>query len=127
MGRTVPSMGQGLLDEILSIALKTEFHYKERKYERIKNNKCSTLITYADNSISNGNVYKQLGFALIKETKWNYWYLSSEKHDKLLHRSNFMRHKLNTKLTEKEEMYKRGYRRYYDAGNKVYEMNITRN
>lgn len=93
----------------------------------IKNNKCSTLITYADNSISNGNVYKQLGFALIKETKWNYWYLSSEKHDKLLHRSNFMRHKLNTKLTEKEEMYKRGYRRYYDAGNKVYEMNITRN
>lgn len=93
----------------------------------IKNNKCSTLITYADNSISNGNVYKQLGFTLTKETKWNYWYLSRDKHDKLLHRSNFMRHKLNTKLTEREEMYNRGYRRYYDAGNKVFEMNIVKN
>lgn len=92
----------------------------------IKNNQCSTLITYADNSISNGNVYKQLGFTLTKETKWNYWYFSYNNHNKLLHRSNFMRHKLNTKLTEKEEMYNRGYRRYYDAGNKVFEMIIAK-
>lgn len=92
----------------------------------IENNECSNLITYSDNSISNGNVYKQLGFTLIKETKWNYWYLSNDNHNKLLHRSNFMRHKLNTTLSEREEMYKRGYRRYYDAGNKVFEMNVRK-
>lgn len=93
----------------------------------VKNNKCSNLITYSDNSISNGNVYKQLGFKFIKETKWNYWYLSSDRHNKLFHRSNFMRHKLNTTLSEREEMYKRGYRRYYDAGNKVFEIDISKN
>ena len=92
----------------------------------INNNQCSNLITYSDNSISNGNVYKQIGFTLVKETKWNYWYFFSKGNRKLLHRSNFMRHKLNTKLSEKEEMYKRGYRRYYDAGNKVFEMNIIK-
>ena len=91
----------------------------------IKNNNCSNLITYSDNSISDGNVYKLLGFSLVKETKWNYWYLSPTNNHKLLHRSNFMRHKLNTDLTEKEEMYNRGYRRYYDAGNKVFEMKLN--
>ena len=93
----------------------------------IKHNKCASLITYSDNSISNGAVYNHLGFKFIKETKWNYWYIQPDKHDKLLHRSNFMRHKLGTTLTEREEMYKRGYRRYYDAGNKVYEMILDNN
>ena len=62
-----------------------------------------------------------MGFNFIRETKHNYWYISKNK-DRLLHRSNFMRHKLNTKLTEREEMYSLGYRRYYDAGNKVFEL-----
>lgn len=86
----------------------------------LKDTKCKKLKTYSDNSISDGNVYKKLGFKFIKETKWNYWYLDCKNKSKLLHRSNFMRHKLNTNLTEKEEMYNRGYRRYYDAGNKIF-------
>lgn len=90
----------------------------------IKNNKCNKLKTYSDNSISDGKLYETLGFKLVNETKFNYWYIAHDNHNKLYHRSNFMRHKLNTNLTEKEEMYKRKYRRYYDAGNKVFEMII---
>lgn len=86
----------------------------------LKNFNCKKLITYSDNCISNGNIYKKLGFTFLRETKWNYWYIDKNK-NKLFHRSNFMRHKLNTLLTEKEEMYSRGYRRYYDAGNRVFE------
>lgn len=82
---------------------------------------CKKLITYSNNCISNGDIYKKMGFNFIRETKHNYWYISKNK-DRLLHRSNFMRHKLNTKLTEREEMYSLGYRRYYDAGNKVFEL-----
>lgn len=90
----------------------------------IADNNCKTLKTYSDNSISTGDVYKKLGFKLLRETKWNYWYIDTNNRDKLLHRSNFMRHKLNTTLTEKEEMYNRGYRRYYDAGNKVFILKL---
>lgn len=86
----------------------------------INNHDFDVLKTYSDNTISNGKVYKELGFEYKGETKWNYWYFAHGK-EKLYHRSNFMKHKLNTALTEKEEMYRRKYRRYYDAGNKVFE------
>lgn len=79
------------------------------------------VITYSDNMISDGKLYGNLGFVQVRETKFNYWYLTPDE-KKLLHRSNFMKHKLNTTLTEREEMYNRGYRRYYDAGHKVFEL-----
>lgn len=77
------------------------------------------IISYADNRISNGNLYQKLGFFLLRQTKYNYWYV--EKSGRLYHRSKFMKHKLNTDLSQRDYMYSNGYRRYYDCGHKVYE------
>lgn len=79
----------------------------------------SKIISYANCDISNGNLYKILGFEEEGHTGLNYWWA---KDGIKFHRSKFMKHKLikegeNPNLSESEIMKKRGYYRIYGTGN----------
>jgi very-short-patch-repair endonuclease len=95
--------------------------YFEQKYIPQK------LISYADRRWSKGNLYQQLGFKFIENTRPNYWYFKKPEL-KLYNRLSFQKHKLCYKLehfdvnkTEHENMKNNGYNRIYDCGNMVFE------
>jgi len=87
----------------------------------IKEHNPSFIMTYADRRYSDGNLYKILGFELVKTTKPNYVYIKGSNY---YSRQQFMKYKLRDKLktfdsnlTEAENMFNNGYRRMWDAGN----------
>lgn len=82
------------------------------------------FISYANRRWSNGNVYERLGMTKIGSSPPCYWYISK---GRVFHRSSFMKHKLkdrlqsfNPKLTEVENCYDNGLRRFWDCGNHIY-------
>jgi len=85
----------------------------------IKNYKSKEIITYADRSHSNGNLYKKLGFKFVLKTKSNYYYVIDKKR---YYRFNFRKDVLvkegfNSNKTEHEIMLERNFYRIYNAGN----------
>ena len=82
------------------------------------------LLTYADLRISQGNLYKELGFSYSHRSSPNYFWV---KVHKTLSRYQTQKHKLqellgdkfDPKLTEVENMHLSGWKRVYDAGNLV--------
>lgn len=90
----------------------------ERQY-RPKN-----LISYADRRWSMGNLYKELGFNLDRESPPNYWYF---KRGNLESRVKYQKHKLKNLLekydeskSEVQNMKDNGYDRIFDCGNLVF-------
>lgn len=88
-----------------------------------------TVISYADRRWSEGNLYKQLGFTLLRESTPSYFYINCEDILTRLNRINFQKHKLKDKLaifdenlTEYENMITNGYTRIYDCGTLVFEL-----
>ena len=84
--------------------------------------------TYSDNMVSDGNVYKSIGFKLIENINPTFWYLVKNKRS---HRLNWRKQKLvkmgyDSNKTEEEIMAELGYYRIYNAGNKkwIYNNNI---
>ena len=80
-----------------------------------------TIISYANLDISNGKLYKILGFNNKGHTGLNYWWVK----DKRFHRSNFMKYKLvkdgaDPNKTENEIMNERGYNKIYGNGNLLF-------
>lgn len=78
-----------------------------------------TIISYADQRWSNGNVYESLGFEYASTSPPSYWYL--EKYNNRLHRSVFMKHRVikmggDPNKTEWENMQDFGYDRIWDCG-----------
>jgi len=83
------------------------FKYFTTKYNT------NLIVSYADRSYSNGNVYKKLDFIEDHITKIGYHYVV----DKIRkHRFNFRKNKLNTDKTEHEEMQNRNIFRIYNSG-----------
>ena len=91
----------------------------------------TSIVSYSDRRLfDNGKLYDILGFKLDHVSDPGYWYFKGSDHTvnvSLLHRSQFMKHKLKDKLnhfdpnlTEWENMENNGYLRVYDCGNKVY-------
>jgi hypothetical protein len=85
-----------------------------------------SILTYADRRYSNGDIYKRLGFRLLKVTKPNYCYIKGYK---WFPRQEFQKHKLHNKLkvfdknkTESENMFLNGYRQLFDAGHLKFEL-----
>ena len=78
-----------------------------------------SIISYADRSYSNGNLYKQLGFKFSHATEPGYAYYN--RHDRLS-RYQCQKHKIDPKspLTEKELMAERNFYPVYDSGNLVF-------
>lgn len=94
------------------------------KYFR-KNNKGS-IISYADKRWSKGNLYKQLGFTELSDSKPNYFYIKQQER---FSRLQFQKHKLKDKLkifdanlTETQNMINNNFNKIWDCGNKVYSL-----
>ena len=90
-----------------------------------KNYKSKNIITYADRSYSQGNMYKKIGFNLNKVTDPGYVWI---KGNEIYTRYQCQKHKLkdilgekfNKDLSENENMYLNGYIKIYDCGNLVF-------
>lgn len=92
-----------------------------------------SIVSYSDNRISNGNLYKTLGFDLIKEIPPDYYYINTNNNqasERRYHKS-FMKKSNQAKkfkdpttckkifdpnLTEYENSHANGYYRIYNAG-----------
>ncbi len=90
-----------------------------------KTYKPKSLITYADRRYSTGELYYKLGFTFIKNTPPNYIYY---KRNLFLSRMQTQKHKLekllvnfNKNITESENMFNHGYRRFWDCGNMSFQ------
>jgi hypothetical protein len=94
----------------------------------INNYKYNTIISYADRSYSNGNLYKQLGFELDHITEPNYYYVI----DGIRHyRYNFRKDILikegyDSNKTEHEIMLERKIYRIYNSGNYKFKYKFNR-
>lgn len=87
------------------------------------------IITYADRSYSQGNMYRQIGFSLNKISDPSYvWAKGNE----ILSRYQCQKHKLkeilgdnyNERLSENENMSLNGFYKLYDCGNLVFEKHL---
>ena len=81
------------------------------------------IISYSDNRLFNGNIYKKLGFSYCGESKPNYWYVINNLR---YYRFNFRKSQLvkegyDNSKTEEEIMFERKIYRIYDCGNKRWE------
>ena len=85
----------------------------------IKNYNPTRIISYADRIWSNGNLYYQLGFKLVNTTKPDYKYIINGVRK---HKSNFKKSKLDTTLTESQEMNNKGINKIYDCGKLKFEL-----
>ena len=88
----------------------------------ISNYEFSSIISYADRSWSQGELYETLGFNFIKNTIKNYWYVVDNKR---VNRFNFRKDVLvsegfDPNKSEREIMLDRGIYRIYDSGSKLY-------
>lgn len=86
----------------------------------INNYVVNKIISYSDNSISNGNLYKILGFKFASNSIPNYYYIINGIR---YHRFNFRKDKLikegfDSSKTEDIIMKERGYLKIWNAGNK---------
>lgn len=85
----------------------------------------ASVISYANRRWSRGDVYRQLGFDLLKVSAPNYWYVRG---DEVLSRYQAQKHKLpqllgesfDPELSESENMQQAGFERIYDCGNLVF-------
>jgi len=92
------------------------FKYFIKKFSPIE------VISYADRSWSQGNLYEKLGFELHSKTRPNYYYVINGVRN---HRFNFRKDKLvkegfDQSKTEHEIMLERKIYRIYDSGQLKY-------
>lgn len=91
-----------------------------------QNYKPKSIITYADRSYSQGNMYFKLGFKFIKNNVPSYNWI---KDNIILSRFQCQKSKLkeillekfNEQLSETENMLLNGFSKIYDCGNIVFE------
>jgi len=85
----------------------------------IKNYNPSEINTYADRSISQGNLYKQLGFEFKGKTQPNYYYIidNARKHRFNYRKNLLVNQGFDLNKTEHHIMLERNIFRIYDSGN----------
>ncbi len=93
------------------------FKFFSKKYKPTK------VISYADRSWSQGDMYEKLGFKLIHKTQPNYYYIIGNRRK---YRFNYRKDKLvregfDSNKTEHEIMLERNIFRIYDSGSLKYE------
>jgi very-short-patch-repair endonuclease len=95
----------------------------------IKTYQPNSIISCIDRRYSQGNLYKQLGFKFIENTKPSYWYFK-ESYSIKYNKFNFRKDRLvsegfDSNKTEKEIMLERGYLRIYDCGNMKFKLTLN--
>lgn len=101
---------------MIGVASKLLSHFK-------KNYKWEQIFSYADRRWSTGNLYAQIGFELIGNTKPNYWYFANGSIER---RHRFALRKKSSEpkdITEWELRRNQGWNRIWDCGNLKYVMN----
>ena len=88
----------------------------------------NSVVTFSDNRLGSGGVYRHLGFKPTRQTPPNYFYYHKSNTRSMESRIKYQKHKLDalldtfdSGLTEKENMKINGYFILYDCGNTVYE------
>ena len=95
----------------------------------IKNNQVSKIISFSDNTYSDGGLYKNNGFTKVKDLPVDYKYIWGKE---LKHKFGFRKKKLaqmfdNTEgKTEHEICLENNVLRVYDAGKQKFELNIQK-
>ena len=89
-----------------------------------RKNHPGSIVTYANRMYSNGNLYKNNGFSLIKINKPSYWYIDKNC-STIIHKSNLRKNKLLKLLnvptkTERQLSEELGYNIIWDCGTKTY-------
>ena len=91
----------------------------------------SYIISFSDNRWSEGNLYRALGFELIKEVPISYMYFKASGEAVLEHKFGYRKKLIEKKLgpllpgeTEYQAMVRFGYDRIWDCGKKKWEMKI---
>lgn len=86
----------------------------------------SELITYANKSYSNGELYEKCGFTYICDTKPNYYYIinNKRKHRYMFRKNILVKQGYDKNKTEKQIMSERNILSIYDSGSKKYKMII---
>jgi hypothetical protein len=89
------------------------------KYFLNSSDKILQIVSYADRSYSDGNLYKKLGFKLEYITKPNYYYIvNGIRKNRLNYRKDKILHLTDDKTkTENEIMEDLGFHRVYNSGN----------
>ena len=96
----------------------------------IKNYKPKTITSFSSNDISNGSLYKRLGFETDNKITTAYWYISHKDYIRY-HRTSFTKNRLkkmgyNTKeMTEDQIMSNLPYFKIYDSGHIKHELHIN--
>lgn len=85
----------------------------------IRNYSARRVISYADKDWSVGDLYYKLGFNKISESLPDYKYLVNHMR---VHKSNYKKSKLNTDLTESNQMKINGVNKIYDCGKIKFEL-----
>jgi predicted DNA-binding protein YlxM (UPF0122 family) len=93
-----------------------------RLLSRFRKEHSGSIVSYADRTISHGDVYSKNGFELIKTNPPGYRYIS-ERNPKRMHRANFMKAKITKEgdiRSETEIMKSNGYHKVWDCGTLSY-------
>jgi hypothetical protein len=99
---------QGGFSKLLKAAIKWA---KDNGYEKV--------ITYADLSHGNGNVYEKNGFTFLNETKLSYWYTDG------ISRYNRFKFRAQDGKTEKQVAEDNGVFKIFGCGNNLYELPLS--
>lgn len=83
--------------------------------------KPTRIVSYADKTWTDGNMYYKLGFNMVDQTNPDYKYIVENKR---IHKSRFRKSNLNTHLTERQYMKEQGIHRIYDCGKVKFEIFI---
>ena len=95
----------------------------------IRDNHPKTIISFSSNDISNGDLYKRLGFEKVAESS-SYWYI--DKNGIRYHRFSFTKDAIVRRgwrgdkngWTEEDEMLSRGYMKIIDSGQTKWRLNV---
>lgn len=87
----------------------------------------SSIETYSDNLISNGDLYEKMGFEYVHDSNPGYWYVINgiREHRFNWRKQNLVKMGFDPNKSENEIMLELGFYRIYNAGNKKWILNLS--
>ena len=82
------------------------------------------IITYAERRLSNGDLYRKLGFSFVHYTDINFWYTNGAltRHSRQFVISLMKKEDVEEGITQDQFMREKGYYKIYGCGNLKFEL-----